>query len=92
MGVQPRESDDEETVTITESDGYVVARDETTGVASQGDTKTEALENLAEALERHTRPEPDDVDPSEPDAPWFSDEQSAYASSDPRIDQYRSEI
>jgi predicted RNase H-like HicB family nuclease len=75
MGVQSREPEDGETVTITESDGYVVARDESTGVASQGDTKAEALSNLAEALELHERPDPEDAEISEATAPWFSDEQ-----------------
>jgi predicted RNase H-like HicB family nuclease len=73
MGVQPRESDESETVTITESDGYIVARDEDSGVASQGETKAEALANLAEALELHARPDPEDADLSEAMAPWFSD-------------------
>lgn len=74
MGVQSREPKEGDTVTITESDGYIVAHDESSGVASQGETKSEALANLAEALELHTRPEPDDVELTEPDAPWFSDE------------------
>lgn len=64
---------EEETVTITQSDGWYVAADETTGVASQGKTKAEALANLAEALDLHERPIPDDVDEElEPsNAPWF---------------------
>jgi len=74
MGVQSREPTDGETVTITESGGYIVARDESSGVASQGETKAEALSNLAEALELHSRPDPDDADISEATAPWFSDE------------------
>jgi hypothetical protein len=74
MGVQSREPTDGETVTITESDGYIVARDESSGVASQGETKAESLSNLAEALELHSRPDPDDADISEATAPWFSDE------------------
>lgn len=46
---------DEDTVTVTkgESTDLFVARDETTGVASQGKTKPEALAMLAEALELH---------------------------------------
>lgn len=62
-------------VTITRSDGKIVAKDEDTDVASQGDTRAEALENLAEALRLHEKPEPDDADePAEPSsAPWFRD-------------------
>ena len=74
MGVQSREPEENETVTITESDGYIVARDESTGVASQGDTKADALSNLAEALELHKRPDPEDTEVKEATAPWFSDE------------------
>ena len=47
------------------------ARDEESGVASQGETKSEALINLADALELHSRPEPDDEELEEADAPWF---------------------
>jgi predicted RNase H-like HicB family nuclease len=71
MGTTSRDPDEDETVTIFESDGYVVARDDQTGVASQGNTKAEALANLAEALDLHARPEPEDENPEEPDAPWF---------------------
>jgi predicted RNase H-like HicB family nuclease len=72
MGTQSREPSDTDTVTITKSDGYFVARDEETGVADQGETKAEALANLAEALELHTRPVPDDADePETASAPWF---------------------
>jgi predicted RNase H-like HicB family nuclease len=38
---------------IHEDDGRITARDLETGVASFGDTKTEALHKLAEALELH---------------------------------------
>lgn len=38
---------------IHEEDGSVTARDRETGVASFGDTKSEALRMLAEALELH---------------------------------------
>lgn len=46
---------DEDTVTVTEGEStdLFVARDEATGVASQGKTKPEALAMLAEALELH---------------------------------------
>lgn len=64
---------DEETITVTKSDSWYVAKDETTGVASQGETKAEALSNLAEALELHERPVSDDVDEEieSSSAPWF---------------------
>jgi len=74
MGVQSRDPEGPDTVTLTESDGYVVARDEDTGVASQGKTKAEALANLAEALELHARPDPEDTDPEAATAPWLTDE------------------
>ncbi|RXK50585.1 type II toxin-antitoxin system HicB family antitoxin [Halorientalis pallida] len=73
MGTTPRAPDESGTVTVFESDGLIVARDEETGVASQGDTKPEALANLAEALDLHSRPAPDNEDFQEPDAPWFDD-------------------
>lgn len=74
MGVQSKPGPEDETVTISKSDGWYVAKDEATGVASQGETKAEALVNLADALELHERPVPEDVDEDlEPaDAPWFS--------------------
>lgn len=71
MGTTPRDVDEGGTVTIFESDGFIVAKDEESGVASQGETKSEALANLAEALELHSRPPPDDEELEEPDAPWF---------------------
>ncbi|MFB6080506.1 MAG: type II toxin-antitoxin system HicB family antitoxin [Haloferacaceae archaeon] len=48
--------DDEESggvVFIQEEDGSITAKDIETGVASFGDTKSEALRMLAEALELH---------------------------------------
>lgn len=72
MGSDAREPVDGDRVTLTESDGYVVATDEGTGVASQGETKAEALENLGEALRLYERPVPEGEDVDEPaDAPWF---------------------
>lgn len=65
-------SPDTQEITVRESDGCFVARDETTGVSSQGETKAEALENLAEALTLYDEPVPDDEDAKEPSsAPWF---------------------
>ncbi|AKH98013.1 type II toxin-antitoxin system HicB family antitoxin [Halanaeroarchaeum sulfurireducens] len=40
----------EPTITLTEEEDWWVARDTETGVASQGRTKTAALDNLDEAL------------------------------------------
>lgn len=73
MGVRSRRDNDGEIITVTRNGGWYVAKDDATGVASQGKTKIEALENLAEALELHTRPEPadSDEDVSESTAPWF---------------------
>ena len=74
MGVQSRSDNHEETITVTYSGEWYVAKDESTGVASQGETKVEALENLTEALKLYTRPVPNDdngtLEPST--APWFS--------------------
>jgi predicted RNase H-like HicB family nuclease len=39
------------TITLTREDKWWVAKDEETGVASQGKTRQEALENLDEALQ-----------------------------------------
>ena len=39
------------TITLTYEDDWWVARDEATGVTSQGKTRHEALDNLDEALE-----------------------------------------
>ena len=61
-----------ENVTITQSDGWFVARDESSGIATQGKTKAAALENLADALRLHDRPVAAEKEPTEPsDAPWF---------------------
>jgi predicted RNase H-like HicB family nuclease len=57
-------------VTITREDDWFVARDEETGVASQGETRAAALANLSEALELHEQPV-DEEAADEPDAPWF---------------------
>lgn len=71
MSAEPRETPDADTITVEESGGWYVARDEETGVASQGKTKAQALSNLAEALELHDE-EIDDGRELEPsDAPWL---------------------
>jgi predicted RNase H-like HicB family nuclease len=42
------------TITLTQADdGWWVARDEETGVASQGETRQDALDNLDEAVALH---------------------------------------
>lgn len=82
-------------ITLTQEDGWWVAVDESAGeegVASQGETRQEALENLDEAVALHEgggRPVTDTdlrewgIDPEDrpddlavPDAPWFPDEGS----------------
>ncbi|XGI83765.1 type II toxin-antitoxin system HicB family antitoxin [Halorutilales archaeon Cl-col2-1] len=40
-------------ITLTQEDGVWVAKDEDEGVASQGSTKEEALDNLEEAVALH---------------------------------------
>jgi predicted RNase H-like HicB family nuclease len=54
-----------------EDDGDWSAIDTDQGIASQGETRQEALENLDEAvsLTEEARAEADEV--PEPDAPWF---------------------
>ena len=51
------------TITLTQTDdGWWVARDEATGVASQGETRQDALDNLDEAVALHKRKTGDAVD------------------------------
>lgn len=73
MSVQSRRDSNSETITVSKDGQWYVAKDESTGIASQGETKAEALENLAEALELHNRPEPDrsDEDGDPATAPWL---------------------
>lgn len=59
---------------IEEDDGWWSAVDEQTGVASQGPTRSEALENLDEAVSVTKEARNDDSTAPEPDAPWFEDE------------------
>ena len=56
---------------IEEDDGGWSARDVETDVASQGETRQEALENLDEAVELTVEAREDISDAPEPDAPWF---------------------
>jgi predicted RNase H-like HicB family nuclease len=57
-------------ITVTHEDDWYAAKDEKTGVASQGETRAEAISNLGEALSLHEQPV-DEADIPEPDAPWF---------------------
>ena len=56
---------------IEEDDGWWSAIDEESGIASQGKTRTQALENLDEAVEATQAARKDDRAAPEPDAPWF---------------------
>ena len=56
---------------IEEEDGWWSAVDEQTGVASQGPTRTAALEDLDEAVERTEEARDDEAAAPEPDAPWI---------------------
>lgn len=58
-------------VELVDEDGIIVARHTESNVASQGNTKTEALRNLAEALELHAEGVSDEIELEEPDTPWF---------------------
>lgn len=62
-----------DTITVSEGEStdLFVAKDESTGVASQGETKTNALNNLVEALELYYEEDPEDIELEEPTAPWF---------------------
>lgn len=59
---------------VPEDDGRVTAVDTETGVASFGDTKADALRQLADALDAHERAQADvdaDEDINPADAPWL---------------------
>ena len=61
------------TITLSEDDdGWWVAVDEESGVASQGATRSEALDNLDEAVQLTEEAIGDDTPAPEPDAPWFN--------------------
>lgn len=62
---------EESNISLTFDGDWYVAKDEETGVTSQGRTRSEALANLSEALELYDEPIPDDVEATVPDAPWF---------------------
>lgn len=56
---------------IEEDDGGWSAIDEDVGVASQGETRGEALANLDEAVELTLEARAGDDDAPTPEAPWF---------------------
>lgn len=56
---------------IEEDDGGWSAIDEELNIASQGETREEALANLDEAVELTKEARDADTDAPEPDAPWF---------------------
>ncbi|AXG06555.1 type II toxin-antitoxin system HicB family antitoxin [Haloplanus rubicundus] len=56
---------------IEEAEGGWSAIDEELNVASQGETREEALANLDEAVELTKEARAADTDAPEPDAPWF---------------------
>jgi len=63
---------DGDTIVVTKDDDLFVAKDTESGIASQGQTKSEALVNLAEALELAERPVSEDEDvEDESTAPWL---------------------
>jgi predicted RNase H-like HicB family nuclease len=58
---------------VEEDDGWWSAVDQTTGVASQGETREAALSNLDEAVALTEAAREGDGDAPEPDAPWLGD-------------------
>ena len=58
---------------IQEAEGGWSAIDEELNVASQGETREEALANLDEAVELTKEARDADTDAPEPDAPWFEE-------------------
>jgi predicted RNase H-like HicB family nuclease len=58
---------------IEEADGWWSAIDEDTGVASQGETRAEALANLDEAIAATEAAREEDTPAPEPNPPWFRD-------------------
>ncbi len=60
-----------EKIQLTYEDDMWVARDPESGIASQGETRQEALENLDEAVELTRETQQQENSASTPDAPWF---------------------
>lgn len=59
---------------VEEDDGWWSAIDEATGVASQGESREGALENLDEAIALAEDAAADEAPAPEPEAPWFENE------------------
>jgi len=64
-------------ITLTEGEDtdLWVAVDEETGVASQSETRVEALENLDEAVELTQEVREEMNDAPEPSVPWFDEDE-----------------
>lgn len=60
-----------EHITVWQEDEWCLAKDQQTGITTQGETRAAALHNLAEAIELHAKPIPEDLDIEVPNAPWF---------------------
>jgi predicted RNase H-like HicB family nuclease len=71
VSTQAPDDPDGSVITITRSDGWFVIRDEEAGITTQGETRAEAIENLADAIALQERDPEDDADPEPSDAPWF---------------------
>lgn len=60
-----------QSIKLTHEDDKWVAVDKETSIASQGDTREEALQNLDEALELTRKAWESKSEAKEPNAPWF---------------------
>jgi len=60
-----------QSIRLTHEDDKWVAVDDETGIASQGNTRGEALLNLDEALELTRKSQESQSKASKPDTPWF---------------------
>ena len=60
-----------EQIQLTYEDDMWVAYDPESGIASQGETRQEALENLDEACELTRETQKQENTASTPDVPWF---------------------
>lgn len=61
----------EPSITLTEDDGWWIARDTETGVASQGETREEALDNLDEAVALYKGEAGETIDSPEEEREFF---------------------
>ncbi|GAA0464026.1 hypothetical protein MUK72_08355 [Halococcus dombrowskii] len=59
------------TISEGESTDLWVAKEEQTGIVSQGSNPSAALDNLQEALELYHRPDSEEAAVTEASAPWF---------------------